>query len=428
MGRSTPRRALTAVEQLRLRYKPSPLTGPHALARRAVNKPEELKGALQLLKDNFLSQQTWQSAADQRRAAIAAQSSHGNLIVPNPRYSKLPVHVLANDKPQPWQLLPMRAAALKHYPDFFGQSSLFFSSLHGAVLKGAANQLLRPSKLMLDLAKVMRNLGIISNFEIIQRISKCRAGDYIWPAGQEPEHHLDLALYPYLYLRLDLRWDAHRPVWLAGGASHFSAPMHTHEPLPFSVEIVSRPSKPVIMSPNEVRHAAARWPTGVLFMYHPSHGIITDIEAEQHGVPALAMAHIGLPWAQVAQIRGLLRAKVEREAKQPKHQAVPLQDWSLVDHVRQTLEERASLLPSSSLAVQSQCEALEREAKGERQAGEELARRARQDGSRLMEELIALKLAPKLGQSSSLAAAVATPPMGGSRGETSSRGGGGGGR
>eukprot|EP00983_Pelagomonas_calceolata_P077028 1153691-Pelagomonas_calceolata.AAC.4 len=146
MGRSTPRRALTAVEQLRLRYKPSPLTGPHALARRAVNKPEELKGALQLLKDNFLSQQTWQSAADQRRAAIAAQSSHGNLIVPNPRYSKLPVHVLANDKPQPWQLLPMRAAALKHYPDFFGQSSLFFSSLHGAVLKGAANQLLRPSK------------------------------------------------------------------------------------------------------------------------------------------------------------------------------------------------------------------------------------------------------------------------------------------
>eukprot|EP00983_Pelagomonas_calceolata_P108377 1159450-Pelagomonas_calceolata.AAC.3 len=67
------------------------------------------------------------------------------------------------------------------------------------------------------------------------------------------------------------------------------------------------------------------WPTGVLFMYHPSHGIITDIEAEQHGVPALAMAHIGLPWAQVAQIRGLLRAKVEREAKQPKHQAVPLQ-------------------------------------------------------------------------------------------------------
>eukprot|EP00983_Pelagomonas_calceolata_P014851 471364-Pelagomonas_calceolata.AAC.4 len=60
--------------------------------------------------------------------------------------------------------------------------------------------------------------------------------------------------------------------------------------------------------------------------------------------------------------------------------------------------------------------------------GEELARRARQDGSRLMEELIALKLAPKLGQSSSLAAAVATPPMGGSRGETSSRGGGGGGR
>ncbi|KAF5829267.1 hypothetical protein DUNSADRAFT_16317 [Dunaliella salina] len=171
--------------------------------------------------------------------------------------------------------------------------------------------------------------------------------------------------------------------------------------------------------------ASCRWPTGVLFMYHPSHGIITDVEAEQYGVRALAMAHVGLPWAQVAQIRGLLRAKVEQEAWQPKHLAVPLRDWSLVDHVRQTLEERASLLPHSSLAIQSQCEALEREAKEERLAGEELARRARQDSGRLKEELVALKLAPKLGQGSSLASAVATPLIGGSRGDSSSRGDGG---
>ena len=58
----------------------------------------------------------------------------------------------------------------------------------------------------LDLAKTMRNLGIISGFEVIQRVEKCKDSDFIWPQGAEPEHHLDLALFPYLWLRLDIRW------------------------------------------------------------------------------------------------------------------------------------------------------------------------------------------------------------------------------
>ena len=49
-----------------------------------------------------------------------------------------------------------------------------------------------------------------------------------------------------------------------------------------------------------LHHArACRLPTGVLFMYHPSLGIITDVEAAHYGVSALGMAHVGLPWAQV---------------------------------------------------------------------------------------------------------------------------------
>lgn len=58
---------------------------------------------------------------------------------------------------------------------------------------------------MLDLAKIMRNLGIISGFQVIQRLEKCSKSDYVWPVGQEPEHHVELDLYPFLYLRLDLR-------------------------------------------------------------------------------------------------------------------------------------------------------------------------------------------------------------------------------
>ena len=60
-------------------------------------------------------------------------------------------------------------------------------------------------QLHLDLAKVMRNLGIISGFEVIQRLEKCSKSAFVWPAGKEPEHHTQLAQFPYLYLRLDLR-------------------------------------------------------------------------------------------------------------------------------------------------------------------------------------------------------------------------------
>jgi hypothetical protein len=131
----------------------SPLSpvGPHALAKTTVNLAEESHNTLQILKDSFVTSQQgssnpWQPPNKQLCTEIAALSSHGSIIVPDPRHRKLPCHVLANDKPQPWQLLPMRAAALKQYPDFFGQSTLFFSSLYGAVQKGAAKQLLRASK------------------------------------------------------------------------------------------------------------------------------------------------------------------------------------------------------------------------------------------------------------------------------------------
>lgn len=151
MGRYKPRAPLSAVQQLRLHYQPSPLTGPHALAKRGVNQPKDTRSALQLLRDCFLPRfhqhMPGQHPQLQHLASdIAAQSTPGTLVVPNPRHSRLPRHVLANDRPQPWQLLPMRAAAMQQYPDFFGQSCQFFASIHTAVLKGAATQLLRPSK------------------------------------------------------------------------------------------------------------------------------------------------------------------------------------------------------------------------------------------------------------------------------------------
>lgn len=196
-----PRAAVLAVRRLRQSYQPSPLTGmrylllqncvpntnapsnhgsitsstpcqsyhssmpslscwhagPHELSKPVVNKPEEMHSALQILRDSFLTSRqpqgggpsaasAWLSPRQLLCTEIASFSGHGTLLVPDPRHRKLPLHVIANNKPQPWQLLPMRAAALKQYPDFFGQSALFFASLNGAVHKGAATQLVRPSK------------------------------------------------------------------------------------------------------------------------------------------------------------------------------------------------------------------------------------------------------------------------------------------
>jgi hypothetical protein len=56
-----------------------------------------------------------------------------------------------------------------------------------------------------DLAKVLRNLGILAGFEVVQRLDRCTPDSYVWPVGQEPEDFTDLALYPYMYLKLNLR-------------------------------------------------------------------------------------------------------------------------------------------------------------------------------------------------------------------------------
>jgi hypothetical protein len=59
-------------------------------------------------------------------------------------------------------------------------------------------------------------------------------------------------------------------------------------------------------------------------MYHHELGLITDAQAEQYDVPALAAAHLGLPLGMVVQIRGALRRKAAQEAGQPLRHVTPL--------------------------------------------------------------------------------------------------------
>lgn len=61
------------------------------------------------------------------------------------------------------------------------------------------------SQVGLDLALVLRNLGIINDFELFQKRSRLRKGDMLWPRGQEPEDMIDVKLYMQTHLRLKLR-------------------------------------------------------------------------------------------------------------------------------------------------------------------------------------------------------------------------------
>ena len=51
----------------------------------------------------------------------------------------------------------------------------------------------------------MRNLGIISSFQVGQKLHLLQDSDYVWQEGLEPEHASELALYKYKYLKLNLR-------------------------------------------------------------------------------------------------------------------------------------------------------------------------------------------------------------------------------
>jgi hypothetical protein len=96
-------------------------------------------------------------AAELLRKALpgsaGTQGHGGDLSVQLPR-RETPTYVLANQRPQPWELLPMKAAAMAQYPNFFNNSAVFFGSLNRDVTNNVPFCLIRPSRLAIDLAKV----------------------------------------------------------------------------------------------------------------------------------------------------------------------------------------------------------------------------------------------------------------------------------
>ncbi|PNW69880.1 hypothetical protein CHLRE_17g696550v5 [Chlamydomonas reinhardtii] len=295
-------------------------------------------------------------AAEVMRAAFPGAThetaGRNTIAVQLPR-KDVPTYVMANQRPQPWELLPMKAAAMTQYPNFFNNSCTFFGSIKRDVVNGVPFCLLRPSRLALDMAKVVRNLGIVDGFEVVQRRSRLGAHDFVWlpeQQPQEPEHLYDTSLFRQRLIRLHLRTDLFSrlpgaPGSGAGGPQPASAQLAPAVGLlPLSVKNISKASQPVLMYPRQLEEAAARLPAGVFMCYHPQLGLITDAMAQQYDVPALVAAHVGLPLSQAAAIRGALRVKAAEEAGKELRHVTQLKDWNMMELLRQRMVERRAAL------------------------------------------------------------------------------------
>lgn len=114
------------------------LSGAHALSRGNAGTASSSTG-LQLLKATF------KGKSNSVKSVIASLSRQSTLIVPR-GFGKLPLHVLGNGKRQPWDLLPMTAAARQQYPDLFGRACNFFALLNSAVTVRARSKLVPCTK------------------------------------------------------------------------------------------------------------------------------------------------------------------------------------------------------------------------------------------------------------------------------------------
>lgn len=64
------------------------------------------------------------------------------------------------------------------------------------------------------------------------------------------------------------RWDLFKPVWESSSASLSQTPLSVPEALPLSVTNVSRASRPVLMTPEELRAERQAHASGIFVAYH----------------------------------------------------------------------------------------------------------------------------------------------------------------
>ena len=71
-----------------------------------------------------------------------------------------------------------------------------------------------------------------------------------------------------MYISADPRWNLFQPVWESSSASLSQTPLSVPEALPLSVTNISRASRPVLMTPEELRSERLRYASGIFIAYH----------------------------------------------------------------------------------------------------------------------------------------------------------------
>ncbi|GAX74868.1 hypothetical protein CEUSTIGMA_g2314.t1 [Chlamydomonas eustigma] len=326
---------------------------------------------------------------------IEGKTSKNTIPVVLPRKDQ-PIYLLGSSSQhgEPSRLLPMKAAAYKQYPNFFNVSCGFFGSIGRDLQRRKPCSIVRVSKLAVDLAKICRNLGIISSYEVGQKLDLLGDHDYVWQDHMEPDHASELTFYKYKYLKLNLRWDLFKPLWEPESVNLALTPLSMPEALPFSVRNISRASQPVLMSSLQLRKEKEAHASGIFFAFNHQMGITTDAELDLVGEHGLIMAHVGLPFSHAMQIQSALKQKHRAERNQPLNERTPLQNFSVVDHVKDALVERMAVI-SSSQEVERQQKAIKKMLELQRKEEENVVSEL-DISSELRKELVAWQLKDKL--------------------------------
>lgn len=215
-------------------------------------------------------------------------------------------------------------------------------SLKRGVQHRASEVTLPLSKAGLELARALKAIGAVDDVAVFQKARRLRgagpAHRYWDPRGAQPAATADVAGLPAMYMRVKLAWKRGAASFsLPGAAGAATAPLTVAAPAPETVRILSRPTAQRVVGLRELLAARRAAPPGIFLLSTPQ-GLATDVEAELRGSGGVLLAHLGLPLAHVARVRGALRGKhLAEEAAaaaaaaegRPPPPRVPLHEWDM---------------------------------------------------------------------------------------------------
>eukprot|EP00877_Chromochloris_zofingiensis_P014850 jgi/Chrzof1/9619/Cz04g09270.t1 len=287
------------------------------------------------------------------------------------------------------------------YGNFYSNACMLLGSLKRGMIAKTPCVTFPMSKFGLEICKTFRNLGIIDSFEAIQKHNRVGKTKYkVWLPGKEPETSAEMQGYPAMFLKINLKYDKHKPIFtLPGGLGPLVTPISFKDPTPESVKVISKPTLQRFMNKHQLVSARNHMPPGI-FLVSTSRGVLTDIEAELLQEGGIVLGHIGLPLGQVVQLRSVIREKLTTEqaaaSSSSQVQHAPLHQFDVRKHLHDKVKPRFLDAAASEAAGREAFSLLDDMEAVAEQRQQELRKALRQVGEMQLEEA-AWKQRHKLG-------------------------------